>query len=193
MILSKEDYIYYLKCDKKALGIERKQPRFLFDEIWKCQIFMRRCEYYLNCRKDPVGKFFFFVNKFFFRRLCLKCGFSLPFNVFGPGLSIAHIGQVTVNGSARIGKNCRIHEGVTIGVSNAFNLKAATIGDNCFIGSGAKILGDITISDNVCIGANAVVTKSILEIGVTVGGVPAKKISDNDSRNLMPGLYEDTE
>lgn len=193
MILSKEDYKYYLQCDKKALAIERKRPRPFLDEIWKCQILMRKCEYYLNCRKDPVGKFLFFVNKFFFRRLCFKCGFSLPFNVFGPGLSIAHIGQVTVNGSAKIGKNCRIHEGVTIGVSDGMNPKAATIGDNCFIGSGAKILGDIKISDNVCIGANAVVTKSIIEKGITVGGIPAKKISNNNSRRLMPSLYEDTE
>lgn len=59
--------------------------------------------------------------------------------------------------------------------------RAATIGDNVFIGTGAKIIGDIHIADNVVIGAGAVVTRDILEPGITVAGVPARKISDHDS------------
>lgn len=48
----------------------------------------------------------------------MKCGgFSIPVNSFGPGLSIAHGGTIVVNNTARIGKNCRIHEGVTIGAT----------------------------------------------------------------------------
>lgn len=52
------------------------------------------------------------------------------------------------------------------------------IGNNVYIRMGARILGDITIADNVVIGANAVVTKSITEPGITVAGIPVKKISD---------------
>lgn len=55
------------------------------------------------------------------------------------------------------------------------------IGDNCFICTGAKILGAIHIGNNVIVGANAVVVKSINEDGVTIAGVPAKIISDKDS------------
>ena len=51
-------------------------------------------------------------------------------------------------------------------------------GNNVYIGTDALILGDVTIEDNVMIGANAVVTKSITESGITVAGILARKISD---------------
>jgi serine O-acetyltransferase len=53
-----------------------------------------------------------------------------------------------------------------------------TIGDNVFIGPGAKLFGEINIGDNVMIGANAVVTKSFEEGCCRIAGIPAKKISD---------------
>ena len=87
-----------------------------------------------------------------------------------------------------IGKNCRIQDGVTIGATNGSTC-APQIGNNVFIGSGAKIIGDIRIADDVAIGAQALVVKSILESGITVGGIPAKKISNNDSHsNLLGGV-----
>ena len=52
------------------------------------------------------------------------------------------------------------------------------IGDNCFIGPGAKIFGKINIGDNVAIGANAVVNKDVPS-NVTVAGVPAKIVNQN--------------
>ena len=117
--------------------------------------------------------------------LGVKLGFSIPLNVFGSGLCIVHPGTIVVAGGATIGKNCRIHEGVTIGATNGQS-KAATIGDNVFIASGAKIIGDIQICDDVAIGANAVVINNVTE-PCTVGGIPAKKISTNTSRlNLKP-------
>ena len=103
-------------------------------------------------------------------RLGMKCGgFSIPVNCFGPGLSIAHGGTIIVNDTARIGKNCRIHEGVTIGATGK-NGQAAVIGDNCFIATGAKVIGDIHLGNDIAIGANAVVTKSFIEDGITLGG-----------------------
>ena len=89
-----------------------------------------------------------------------------------------------VNPQAKVGINCRIHEGVNIGATNGSD-KAPIIGNNVFIATGAKIIGDITIANDVCIGANAVVTKSITEPGTTWGGVPAKKISNNNSHSNL--------
>ena len=51
------------------------------------------------------------------------------------------------------------------------------IGNNCFIGTGVIILPGVTIADNCVIGAGSVVTKSFLEKGSVIAGVPAKKIS----------------
>ena len=90
-----------------------------------------------------------------------------------------HYGTIVISQATRIGANCRIHAGVNIG-ANAGEKTAATIGDNVYIGPGAKLIGAITVGDNACIGANAVVTKDV-ESGVTVDGIPAKVISSNDS------------
>ena len=47
--------------------------------------------------------------------------------------------------------------------------------------TGVKVIGPVTVADGVCLGANAVVTKTIDEENTTWGGVPAKKISDEGS------------
>ena len=113
------------------------------------------------------------VLYFKLHQLAVKLGFSIPINTFGPGLSIAHYGPIIVNTATRVGKNCRIHVGVNIGEVNG---KAPQIGDNVYIGPGAKLFGDIIIGDNVKIGANAVVNKSFPEGDCTLVGVPARKV-----------------
>ena len=97
-------------------------------------------------------------------------------NVFGPGLCITHWGTIVVSSHAKIGKNCRIHPSSCIGN----HMGAPIIGDNVYIGPGAKIFGNITIGNNVAIGANAVVNKSVPN-NVTVAGAPAKIISHKSS------------
>ena len=122
--------------------------------------------------------------------LSVRLGFSIPINVFDKGFSIAHRGAIAVAQSAKVGVNCRIHEGVNIGSTNG-SPKAPIIGNNVFLATGAKVIGDILIADNVAIGANAVVVKTIAEEGTTWAGVPAKKISNNSSRkNLSNELFE---
>ena len=105
-------------------------------------------------------------------------------------MSIAHYGTITVNDNARIGKNCRIQEGTCIGSTNGNN-DAPIIGDNVFIGTGAKIIGNIKIGNNIAIGANAVVTKSFENGNITIAGIPAKKISDNNSHNNLQKLLKE--
>ena len=191
MITTKKELKYYLAQDALALNHTRKKPKLFGDEIWKFQITLRKTEYYSylykHSKKHVIFNYLF--NKSKLHKLSLKLGFSIPLNAFGPGLAIVHYGTIVVSSAAKIGKNCRLHEGVNIGATNGSTL-APKIGDNVFIGSGAKIIGDISIADNVAIGANAVVVKSITEVG-TYGGIPAKKISDNDSRSNMPAaLFE---
>ncbi len=178
MIKSKEDLNYYLKCDKSALRITYKHPRIGFnrDIIWKFEILLRKCEYLNNCH-SIINKLLFLFYKVKFHNLSIKLGFSIPLNVFGPGLSISHYGTIIVNSKAKVGKNCRLHAGTMIVATNGIN-EAATIGNNVYIGCGAKIIGNVTIGDNVCIGAGAVVTKSF-ESNITIAGVPAKIISEN--------------
>lgn len=184
MIKSKEDYKYYCECDRISLGVgARRIPRFYTDDVWRFEILMRKREYVQNCHPYPnlINNIINLYLRYRYSRLSVKLGFTIPINVFGPGLCIVHPGTIVVSEGAKIGANCRIHEGVTIGATNKSD-KAAIIGDNVFIGSGAKIIGEITISSNVTVGANAVVVKDVLtDNGCTVGGIPAKIISANNS------------
>lgn len=91
------------------------------------------------------------------------------------GLYIAHpIG--TVIAPTRIGKNCSIIASVTIGMRNEWTFPQ--IGDNVFIGAGARVLGGITVGDNAVIGANAVVIHDV-PAGTTVVGIPARAVRSN--------------
>jgi serine O-acetyltransferase len=113
-----------------------------------------------------------------FARLSQRLGFIIPLNVFGPGLSIAYPGPIIVNGRARVGENCRIHNNVHIASNPGAEPLVPRIGNNVFIGPGAVIVGDIEIADNVAIGANSFVNKSFFEEGATIAGTPAKKVSN---------------
>ena len=132
-------------------------------------------------RKPIGGVIHWLLAKYEFRKISVKLGFSIPINVFGPGLSLPHRGNIIVNPQTRIGENCRIHVGVNIG---AHHDKAPRIGNNVYIGPGAIIFGDIEIADNVSIGANATVNKSAFQPNSVVAGTPAKVVkTDVESWN----------
>lgn len=181
MIRSKKDYMYFLEADRIALGEKRKRPHFISiyesDVIWKFQRLLRKAEYLHNCRSNGIYKIYYKIIQYRLFRAQIKTGFSIPMNVFGPGMSIAHLGPIVINGFAKIGKNCRIHPFTTIGIDGRSD-KVATIGDNVYLSNGCKIIGDVRICDNVVIAAGAIVVKSIDEENSVFGGVPAKKISD---------------
>ena len=191
MIDNKERYREYIRQDQIALGRQQdKRPRFFGDEIWKLERLLRQVEYDSNCRSGLAALVFGKSHKFRFHRLSVRLGMTIPVNAFGPGLSIPHYGTIVVHGNARIGKNCRLQEGVTIGATNGSH-EAAVIGDNCYFGSGAKVIGAVRIADDVCVGANAVVTADITEPGTTWAGAPARKISDQNSHsNLCQALFQ---
>jgi len=108
-----------------------------------------------------------------FKFVQIVTGIELPCEVLiGRNLVIDHFGPIIVSGYARIGDNCRIRPGVSIGLSRVSDPCAPIIGNNVDIGAGAKLLGRITVGDNVIIGANAVVTRSIPGNSIAVG-VPA--------------------
>lgn len=94
----------------------------------------------------------------------------LEIKIVGEGLRLPHLLGIVLSGKASIGERCTIMHQVTIGVDEFKNDKAPVIGNNVFIGAGAKIIGDITIGNNVIIGAGAIVTKSVPD-GKTVVGI----------------------
>ena len=182
MIQSHADYLAYLKADQAALQQHRNWKALLFDDVWRFQRLLRKLEYLINCRGNRLLRAWTNVR---FRRLSRQLGFSIPPNVFGPGLAIAHAGTIIINDHARIGANCRLQVCVVIGTQAGHADAAPQIGNNCYIGPGAKLFGRIQIGDNTAIGANAVVNKDFPAGHVTLVGAPARIVSDKGSAGLL--------
>jgi serine O-acetyltransferase len=91
---------------------------------------------------------------------------------FGPGLVFIHSLGIVINSEVRAGRNLVLEHGVTIGAEKG---KSPVLGDNVFVGAGAKIIGGVRIGNDVKIGANAVVTKDLPD-GATAVGIPAKVV-----------------
>lgn len=184
MITSKNELKAYLLADKIALNRKRKKPR-LNDYIWRYEILLRYCEYYNNVKNSGFSRIIGYYLKYKRSVLGAKLGFSIPVNTTGKGLCISHIGPIIINPYAKIGDNCRIHVGVNIGADARLGKACPIIGNNVYIGPGAKIFGQVIIADNIAIGANAVVNKSFNDCGISIGGIPAKKISDLGTSGIL--------
>lgn len=122
-------------------------------------------------------KKFYFIARYFSLNGKRKTGIEIhPGAVIGKNFFIDHGVGVVIGETAIIGDNVTIFHGVTLGGTGKEKGKRhPTVGNNVFIGSGAKILGNINIGNNVKIGANAVILKNV-EDNSTVVGVPGVKV-----------------
>ena len=173
MIRTKKELKEYIYADEiarfghKASIIEKIK----MGDLWRYNVVLRRLEFLLSNKRRVRSVFY----KILLRHYSKTTGWSIaPFN-FGKGLCVVHRGTLVVNNKVRIGAWCRCHVCVNIGADEDGSVPC--IGDNVYIGPGAKIFGDITIGSNIKIGANAVVNKSFINDknkGLSIAGVPAK-------------------
>ncbi len=96
----------------------------------------------------------------------IKC-YSFEGCEIGGGWVLMHGYGVVLNGGAKIGRNCTMFHGVTIGTTDMKTFPV--IGDNVLIGAGAKILGGIRVGNNVKIGAGAIVVRDVPDHSTMVG------------------------
>ena len=107
------------------------------------------------------------------------CSFSKAVKI-GPGLRIHHFGGIFIHDSARIGSNCTLRQGVTIG--NRFpGGGVPEVGDDVEFGAYAQVLGDIKVGSGAKIGAMAVVIRDVPS-GATVVGIPARVVKTRAPR-----------
>lgn len=141
-------------------------PRFI--PVLLC----RTAHAFYRCKLGPVAKIFSLLNFFFFGiEIAVRCP-------IGKGLFFPHT-QGTVIGAAVIGANATIFQGVTLGareVNFAYDLSSRPVlGNDVTIGSGAKVLGGMTIGNGARVGANSVVLSSI-PAGCLAVGAPARVV-----------------
>lgn len=103
---------------------------------------------------------------------------------FQGGFVLMHPQGVIINSGVKGGRDVVLESGVVIGAArNGLPVVVPTLGDDVFVGAGAKILGPIRIGSHVTIGANAVVVKDVPD-GATVVGVPARVIAQRQADEL---------
>jgi serine O-acetyltransferase len=120
----------------------RWYDRFRFP-IVHFQIALRKTEFAINTQKGLLGHLYAALLRYRLQRLGVKLGFTIPPNVFGHGLSIAHWGTIVVNGDCRVGTHCRIHPGSCLGWHNG---RGPRLGNCCYVGPGAKLFGDVVLA-----------------------------------------------
>lgn len=126
-----------------------------------------------SVRPALLRKLCSFVYKVLYKIIQIITGIELPCEaIVGRNFVIDHFGGIIVSGYARFGDNCRIRNGVVVGLRRVEEPVAPIIGNNVDIGAGAKLLGPIKIGDNSIIGANAVVIEDVPENSIAIG-VPA--------------------
>lgn len=159
-----------------VLNVKSFLKQLILGESFQYIFWMRTCLFAVN---HPFLKFVLYpLARLLLRHYSFKLGISIPFRTkIGSGFYIGHFGGVIVHPSAIIGKDCNLSQGVTLGRTNRGEKQGApVIGDRVYIGPGVKIIGAISIGNDVAIGANSVITKDIPDNAVVVG-VPGKVIS----------------
>ena len=152
-----------LREDTRRLKLNKTKPfpwyvieSLLFDNGYQAVV-LHRLAHWFKSRGIPVlGPMIARYNQFL---TGVEIGSGA---VIGPGLLISHGVGIVVGGYARIGRNAILLHQVTIGSPDPSRIeKMPVIGDNVFIGAGAKVIGPITVGDDVFIGVNAIVARDI--------------------------------
>ncbi len=124
-------------------------------------------------RPSALRRFLSLLYRMLFKIVQILTGIELPCEVeVGKNFVIDHFGGIVISGYAKFGDDCRIRNGVVVGLKRVDEPCAPIIGNNVDIGSGAKVLGKIRVGNNVIIGANAVVITDVPDNSIAVG-VPA--------------------
>ncbi|WP_052273132.1 serine O-acetyltransferase [Flavihumibacter solisilvae] len=111
------------------------------------------------------------------RHYSFKYGFQIfPSTQIGEGFYISHFGPIVINGKVKIGRNCNITHGVTLGQANrGSNMGCPELGDNVWLGTNAVLVGKIKVGSNVLVAPNAYVNFDVPDNSIVLGN-PGKII-----------------
>jgi serine O-acetyltransferase len=184
MITNKKDLLFYLNEDKKRNLGDIKLIKYIAEKIYRTDRYMaynylkalRKYEYAINVQTQTLlGKIVYIYRKLRWRHLTIKYNCMLPPNVIGYGFKMAHIvgGGIIINCKS-IGCYCSANAGVVVGNKDSQD-KIATIGNYVSLSVGCKVIGNVSIGNNVIVAPNSVVVKDIPD-NCVVSGVPARII-----------------
>ncbi|MDE5631039.1 MAG: serine O-acetyltransferase [Bacilli bacterium] len=162
-----------IKVIKERDPAIRNTIEVLLYPSFKALIYYKIAHYFYSKKR-------FLMARYISEKAKRKTGIEIhPGATIGNGLFIDHGVGVVIGETAVIGDNVTMFHGVTLGgIGYEKGKRHPTIGNNVFIGCGAKILGNITVGDNAKVGANAVVVKDV-EANTTVVGIPGMVVKRN--------------
>lgn len=180
MINSKEERDFYIKQDcirntgEECVGMIKMLLHCWYgNDTYRAFRYLRSLrnyEYALNCTNGLRGKMQRILAKVRWHRLGAKYNVNVPPNVVGYGFRIPHlVGGVIINCKS-MGNNCTANTGVVVGNNNKGGM--AIIGNNVDLSIGCKVIGGVTIGDNVIVAPNSVVVKNV-PANAIVTGIPA--------------------
>jgi serine O-acetyltransferase len=181
MIRSLEDLVHHVRADLGRYDFDqRRLPSLASGLLREPQarwlIRLRVTEYVHNTVRSPAGRVADAFLRWRLQRSAIKLGYTIPINRFGPGLKLPHWGTIVVSGAATIGANCTLHPSTLIGWKDG----APRIGDDVYIGNGAKLIGPVAVGDGAIIAPGAVVNRDVAPSAV-VGGIPARPLHSREA------------
>ena len=183
MIQSKKDLRFYIQEDfnsnlngKKKSFVEYHIKKIIGHEgVMACEYLkcLRKLEYFINCRKDFFGNIYKVLYKVKLQRLSLRLGIQISPNTCGYGLRLLHfkIGGGIIINCISMGNYCSVNAGVVVG-NKDYQKNRPTIGNNVKLNVGCKVIGKITIGNNVIVAPNSVVVKDVPNNAI-VSGIPS--------------------
>lgn len=154
-----QDLYRYTGNKKISWVSKRRLYGWQYTRIW------RKANYYQG------NKLLFLVYGFLLLKKSIRFGFQIsPYATIGKGLYIGHFGTVIVSNDAILGDNVNLSPNVIIGRTNrGEKWGAPNIGSNVWIGSGAVIVGQVSIGDNVLIAPNSYVNFNVPSDSIVIG------------------------
>ncbi len=149
--------------------------------------YYRMCHYYSGIEsKSIIQMFLHGIHYLKFKKYQDICGIEMNQHMdIGYGLRLPHKGGIILHPLSKIGNNCEIMQGVTLGNNIRKDVDGVpVVGNDVLLCAGSKIVGSVHIGDCSIVGANAVVIKDV-DANTMVGGVPAKKIGICDDRHVV--------
>ncbi len=175
-----------------AFGFWKTLKMCYYEEALFYSILFRICGRVMRIR-NPVLRFP--LKMVFVWILYRCCSVALGIHIdleaaIGKGLYIGHHGCIFI-GAVEIGEYCNISQEVTIGQGRLGTAREGrpTIGNRVYIAPGAKIFGQITIGNNVSIGANTVISKDIPDNAIVVGN-PGRIVGYQESSVHIQNVLE---
>lgn len=185
MIKTKQELKFFLVADRimNRGSVRRSLKSVLFelffpDYTMRYLSVLRHCEYYASRGGYSPYRI---LSEYRFKRLGVKLGFTFARNVFDYGLVVPHYGTIVVGSGNSIGRYAVLHTATCITQGKK------TIGDGFYLSTGAKVLKDVRIANNVSVGCNAVVYKDVEDSEIFVAGNPAQTIKKSEAWYVRDG------